>query len=180
MPFSSSPLSKMEASTRLWRRPAHSPLGKCFSFCRSEECVRQMEAFAFLRHRAKFLLEGGKGVEHAAHTLNWKLHSPLGTLYEVRDIYLESEYLTSGMAKRRMLSFATRWSASWTFILRGFQSEVVGLLNTARSSSEIHPPTAKITTMTTPIIGMSAKRWVVSASHFRTPFIAFCTTWGTT
>ena len=39
-----------------------------------------MDALVLLRHRAKFLLEGGKDATHEAHTLNWKLHSPLGAL----------------------------------------------------------------------------------------------------
>ena len=60
----------------------------CFSSCRSEAFVHQIEVFALLRHLAQFLLEGGKGSAHATHTFNfnWKPHRPLGTLYEVRDI----------------------------------------------------------------------------------------------
>ena len=115
------PSSKVEAFTGLWRLSVYSPLINAFSFCRSEEFVRQMEAFA-LRDRTKFLLKGGKG---APHPLNWKLYSPLGTFHEMQEMYLHSEYFTSGIAKRRTLSFATRWSASWTFILRGFQSAIV-------------------------------------------------------
>ena len=76
----------MEASTRLWRRSARSPLidASVSVFYRSEEFIHQMEELA-LRHRAQFLLEGGKGPAYATHMFNWKPHSPLGTLYEVRE-----------------------------------------------------------------------------------------------